>query len=99
MTPHWMRYILCEDTAGKFAEYGRNVWGIDGGRTDMEIALEAIALTEKYFHDLEIPKTLTELGIDETYFDAMAEKAHDGLSHPYVDLTKEDIIEIYRQAL
>ncbi len=99
LTPHWMRYILCEDTAGKFAEYGRNVWGIDGGRTDMEIALEAIALTEKYFHDLEIPKTLTELGIDETYFDAMAEKAHDGLSHPYVDLTKEDIIEIYRQAL
>lgn len=99
LTPHWMRYILCDDTAGKFAEYGRNVWGIGGDRTDMEIALEAIALTEKYFHGLGIPKTLTELGIDETYFDEMAQKAHDGLSHPYVDLTKEDIIEIYRRAL
>lgn len=99
LTPHWMRYILNENTVGKFAEYGRNVWNLDERLPELEIANAAIEATELYFEKLGIPKTLTELGIDETYFEEMAAKAHAGLSHPYVDLTKEDIVEIYRRAL
>jgi alcohol dehydrogenase YqhD (iron-dependent ADH family) len=26
LTPHWMEYVLSDKTAGKMAEYARNVW-------------------------------------------------------------------------
>lgn len=46
-----------------------------------------------------LPSTLREVGIDETYFDVMAEKAAAGCKGSYVELTKEDIVHIYENAL
>ena len=47
ITPRWMRYILSDATVEKFAEYGRNVWGIDEA-DDYKCANQAIDATEMF---------------------------------------------------
>lgn len=100
LTPYWMEYILSEKTVGKFAEYGRNVWGIDSSKEPMAAAKEAIAKTRSFFTSIGMPCHLKDLGIDETHFDIMAEKAaNGGLAYGFVPLTKEDVKKIYTMAL
>lgn len=100
LTPYWMEYILCEKTVGKFAEYGVNVWGIDSSKEPMAIAKEAIAKTREFFLSIGMPSHLKNLGIDQTHFDIMAEKAaNGGLADGFMPLTKEDVKKIYTMAL
>ncbi|MED9805009.1 MAG: iron-containing alcohol dehydrogenase [[Clostridium] innocuum] len=100
LTPHWMEYVLNEETVEKFKDYGVNVWGIDREKDPFEIAHEAIKKTKDYFVAMGIPTTMREVGIkDETNFDVMAEKAAADLKGAYVELTKEDVKNIYRAAL
>lgn len=99
LTPSWMEYVLNNDTLWRFVEYGKNVWGITEG-DDMEIARAAIAKTRAFFTSLHLPATLTEIGIDETHFDVMAQKAADGgLANGFIPLNKEDVKKIYQMAL
>lgn len=98
LTPHWMDFALNEKTAKKFAEYGRNVWGILIDN-DMEAAKSAIAATRNFFQKMGLPQTLTEVGIDRKYFDIMAEKAANGCKGSFVPLSKEEIISIFEAAL
>lgn len=99
LTPHWMDWALREETAGKFAEYGVNVWGLDAKEDAMTVAKKAIQLTRDFFKSMNLPATLREVGIDEEYFDIMAEKAEKGCKGSYLPLTKEDIIGIFKAAL
>ncbi len=110
ITPRWMRYILNKDTVLKFAQYGHNVWNIRGEVYDIEtlskgelsiIANEAINRTEMFFEACGIPMTLTEIGIDESKIDLMAEDTikYNDLSNAFVPLTKEDISKILRMCL
>lgn len=99
LTPNWMEYVLNEDTVWRFVEYGKNVWGITEG-SDMEIAQSAIAKTREFFASLGLPATLHEIGIDETHFDVMAQKAADGgLKYGFIPLDKEDVLKIFAKAL
>lgn len=98
LTPHWMEFALNETTADKFADYGRNVWGIQA-EDNMEAAQKAIQRTKEFFKEMSLPATLTEVGIDRTYFDIMAEKAEAGCQGSFVELKKEDIISIFENAL
>ncbi len=99
LTPFWMEYVLNEDTVWRFAEYGKNVWGILEG-SDMEIAKEAIAKTKAFFASIGLPGSLHEIGIDETHFDVMAQKAADGgLAYGFIPLNKEDVKKIFQMAL
>ncbi len=99
LTPYWMEYVLKEDTLWKFVEYGKNVWGITEG-SDREIAKAAIEKTKAFFASLGLPKTLREVGIDDTHFDVMAQKAaNGGLKYGFVPLQKEDVLKIYKMAL
>lgn len=99
LTPVWMKYVLNEKTAPVFADYGRNVWGLEGD-DDMELSNVAIEKTaDFFFKTMEIPKNLREVGItDQSNFEKMAEKAAAGSVGSFVPLTKEDIIEIYKAA-
>lgn len=99
LTPRWMEHILSEQTAWKFAEYGRNVWNISG-TDDMEVGRQAIERTAEFFFDvLGMPRTLAEAGIDETYFDVMAEKAAASCTRAFVPLSKQDVLSIFRASL
>lgn len=100
LTPYWMEYALREDNVWKYVEYGVNVWGIDAQRAPMEIARAAIDKTRDFFTSIGMPAHLSELGIDETHFDIMAEKAaNGGLADGFVPLAKDDVLKILRMAL
>lgn len=101
VTPRWMRYILSEKTVDKFVEYGVHVWGLDASKDKYTLANEAIDQTEEFFRDCNIPMTLTELGIDASNFEIMAEKAvkFGGLKDAYVPLTKDDVVQILNMCL
>ena len=94
-----MRHILNEKSVGRFAQYGRDVWGITG-LDDQETAEKAIDETEKFFASLGVPMTLRELGIGEEHFDEMAEHAGRGrLANAYVPLLKKDVKAILHDCL
>lgn len=99
LTPVWMEYVLSEKTAAKFAEYGENVFDLPKGQNRMETAKKAIDCTREFFKTMGLPQTLTDVGIDKTHFDKMAEKASQGLETAFVPLNKEDVKQIYLKAL
>ncbi len=99
LTPVWMEYILSENTAPKLAEYGRAVWNISEGCSDMEAAKLSIKRTRDFFDSLKMPGTLSELGIDDSHFEDMADSAYGFCNGCYVPLTRDDIVQIYRNAL
>ena len=99
LTPRWMRHILSPDTAWKFAEYGRNVWGITC-EDDLQAAREAIDKTASFFFDtLKMPGTLSELGIGEDKLEEMAAHAAPACAHAFVPLSQQDILAIYRDSM
>lgn len=100
LTPRWMRYILNDSTVDKFCEYGRNVFDIIV--TDRyKCANMAIDATEKFFKDCGIPMTLTELGIDDSKLELMADDTikHNDLDCAYVALNKNDVLNILKACL
>jgi len=97
LTPPWMEYVLSDETVGKFAEYGVNVFGIDPKLDQYEIAKAAIAATRQVFVDLGIPMRLSEVGITEDKLEIMAEKSAVGIPDgAYVPLTAKDVLNIYK---
>lgn len=101
VTPMWMRYILSENTVDKFAEYAQNVWKLPYSEDKFALANQAIDKTAEFFKNCGIPMTLTELGIDNSKFEIMAEKAvrFGALEYAYVPLTKEDVVKILEMCL
>ena len=70
LTPAWMRQVLSEDNAHRFARFGHVMWGLDenGG---MEAAQEAIDRLGGFFVSLGLPATLSEVGIGGEAFEAI----------------------------
>jgi len=99
LTPAWMEHILSEETLPYFVDFARNVWGLDGD-DDMQLAHAGIdALKKFFFETMGIPSNLRAVGItDDRYFDIMAEKSCSKNSHPFVSLSKEDVIAIFKAA-
>lgn len=100
VTPRWMRYILNDETVDQFATYALNVWDIR--ESDKYVAAnKAIDATEEFFKSCNIPMTLTEIGIDDSKIDIMAEDTikYNDLSTAFVALNKEDVAAILRNCL
>ena len=58
----WAEYCWGTNPA-RFAQYGVRVWGLDpAGRTQEDLAQEAVARTVDYFRSLDMPTCLTQLG-------------------------------------
>lgn len=101
LTPAWMRYVLNENTVKRFAMFARNIWNVTK-EDDYEAANAGIDLTEKFFHDMGLPGTLSEIGLDDSQFELMASEAvrTSGLStRSYVKLDPADVEQIYRNCL
>ncbi len=99
LTPHWMRKVLNNDNVERFAQYGRNVWGIEK-KDLLETAEEAIDKTAYFFKSIGIPDKLSKLGIDDSMFEEMAESClkYNKIGR-FKNLDRDDITEIYRNSL
>ncbi|MBL4930725.1 iron-containing alcohol dehydrogenase [Clostridium paridis] len=100
LTPHWMKYILNEDTLDNFVQYGVNVWGIDEKEDKIAIANKAIEKTREYFNGLGIPSRLSQVGINSEKLEVMANQAtRRGVLGNLRPLSSQDVLNIYKLAL
>ena len=110
LTPRWMRHILSENTVDRFVMFAKNVFHLAPQSEDesgysmerkMELANMAIDELEKFFTDNGLPMHLSEVGIDETHIEEMANAAvvHGALDKAYVPLAPKDVEDIMRACL
>lgn len=99
LTPHWMEYVLREDTVSDFAKLFKGLWDFDADKEDHQVALEGIQKLKEYYDQLGLPKSLSELNIDSTHFSEMAQKAAKQVTDGYLPLSEEDIVKIYEASL
>ncbi len=101
LTPRWMEYCLDESTVDKYVQFGVNVFGIDPSLEPFDIARQAISkLSDFFFKTLNLKSSLSEIDIDDKYFDAMAISAVRGDSiKGFKTLNKQDVKNIYNMCL
>ena len=83
----------------KFVKFAENVWNVDAeGKTDEEVALLGLAELEKWMRDIGLVMNITDLGCDESMLEGLADSTFimQGGYHP---LTREEILEIFRESL
>lgn len=97
ITPRWLTYILNEKTAPAIYRLGVKVFDIDNGLDAMVGAENTIKAVENFaFNVLELKKNLSELNVDDKYFDDMA--THATIHGDIVGLrtlNKNDVKKIY----
>lgn len=89
-------------TACGSVDIGRNVFGLSPLLDDYATAKATICAFESFFFDtLGLSSTLSELGIDETYFDVMSKKAcyKKGFIDGFVPLQIAEVKAILKSAL
>lgn len=101
LIPRYLRYILNEDTVDRYYTFGVNVWNIDSSLPKMEVAEKSVRCLEKLlYEDLELTKKLSDLNIDNRNFEEMANRiCNNGIIEGFVDLNKDDIINIFKECL
>lgn len=101
ITPRWLEYVLNERTAPFIYRFGKNVFGVQDDLSDIEGAKLSIKkLSDFFFKDLGLASTLTELGIDDKNFKAMAKNAcRNGYIDGFVKLYPEDVEKIFKMCL
>ena len=89
-----------DQTVDRFAQYGVNVWDIDKNLDKFTIAHQAIDKTRAFFKSLNIPSTLSEIGIGAEKLEIMAKKAAShGLENAFYPLNEKDVLAIYKACL
>ena len=101
--PAWAKYIYKNEKAlPRFCQFAQRVWGIEMDFEHPErTALAGIEACESFFKSIGMPVRLSELDVDDTKFDEMAEKCTffgKRVLKDYIPLGKKEIIDIYRLA-
>jgi butanol dehydrogenase len=101
LTPRWMEYTLDEQTVSKFYQFGCNVFDLDKNLEPMVVAKKSIdLLSDFFFKELGLISHLSELKIDDSKFDIMANKIVNEKALPgFKPLNKEDIVNILKMCL
>ena len=100
LTPRWMEYVLSDETAPRFARFGKEVFGV-AGSDDRESAKLAIKALYAFCESLGVPMRFGALSISSEHFDEMAEHAveAEGLAYAWIPLTAKDVKAIYEMCL
>ncbi|MBQ1478148.1 MAG: iron-containing alcohol dehydrogenase [Erysipelotrichaceae bacterium] len=103
LMPRWLRFVKDEKSYPKFRGLGLYAFDLDRSLSDEEMADKVIEKIEEFsYKTLGLTSNLTDLGIDDSKFEEMADKlTNNGTSFHagFRPLYKEDIIEIYRNCL
>ncbi len=99
----WARYVY-QNASDRFAKFAVNVLNVDPGKNDEETALKGISAMENFYHEIGMPTSMHELGINPTEAQIleMADKCswHGKRTVGTVKkLNSDDIAAIYRMAL
>ena len=90
VTPSWMKHVYKENL-GMFERFAVNVMGVN----DIELAIDRL---REFFAKMELPGTLSELGIDGENLEVMAKKATERRIGGLKKLEYEDVLAIYKGA-
>lgn len=105
LTPAFLRFALREETLPRLCQFAINVMGVKNKGDREKVAKKGIKKLTKFLREtLQLPSRLSDLSIDDTLFERMAEgviswKGQEGVVQGFVPLRKEDILEIYRKCL
>ncbi len=101
VTPRYLKYVLNEDTVDRYYQFGINVWGIDSNLPKMEVAKKSIEYLEEFLYkDLNLTDNLTDLNIDNSNFEEMANRiCGNGKVEAFVDIRKVDVVKIFNACL
>lgn len=101
----WARYVYRDNTA-RFANLARTVFGFVSGESDEDAAVRGIDAMEEFFRSINMPTSLTELGIkptDEQLHELAVKCSRNGARRIGTDgirgLDEADMETIYRAAL
>ncbi|VAX22183.1 NADH-dependent butanol dehydrogenase A [hydrothermal vent metagenome] len=101
MFPSWMKYVF-KANPERFAQFSKNVWGVDISSLSVEeAAIAGIGATKDFFHNtLGLGVSLSDHGIDGSRIEEMTDSAtkHAALGS-FVPLSREDVVNIYQSAL
>ncbi len=99
LIPHWMRYVLDENTAPRLATYARNVWGIEGNE-DFATAEAGIKKTAEFFLSLHLADNLQDVGVEAERLSEMATRitASRGSVGTFKKLESLDVLKILKNA-
>ena len=99
----WARFVL-DARPARFAQFATHVLGVTAGADDTETALKGIKTMEDFYHSIDMPVSLSELGVTPTpeQIRTMAEKCDISTHHnagKVKHLSVEDMVAIYTTAL
>ncbi|NIK71901.1 iron-containing alcohol dehydrogenase [Paenibacillus sp. BK720] len=100
IAPHWMEHVAAVRPE-KVAQLGVRVFQLDrAGKTDVQLAAEAIHSLRELWASIGAPTKLSDYGIDDKEIELMTERAMlaDQIGS-YVPLTKDDVRKILRNSL
>jgi alcohol dehydrogenase YqhD (iron-dependent ADH family) len=98
LAPHWMAYVLDDETVDQFVLFARNVWGLNGDDR-FELAQAGIQKVREFYRSLGLPGQLSEVGIDDAHFDEIVTKSVLGEQvGSFKKLDKQDVLKILIQA-
>ena len=101
MFPAWMRYVYQENPA-RFIQFGREVFGMEPTGDDDADALAVIDAIQEFFVSIGMPRTIGELGIQESDIERMLDPLTKNYGEEFGSfkrLTRDDARAIYRSAL
>ncbi|MBA7521211.1 Long-chain-alcohol dehydrogenase 2 [subsurface metagenome] len=98
--PVWMKYV-CKTDIEIFYKFAVRVFDVDPCfGTQESIVLKGIERLVSFFKSLGLPASLKDIGVGEEGFEEMAERAMlFGPIGKYMELNKQDILNIYKLAL
>lgn len=99
--PHYLEYCLNEQNAPLYREFAVNVLGVDAGLSPVRAAEEGISILRKIFFEIcGLKSRLRDCGVqDDSRFVEMARIACRGdILHGLIDLTREDVVAIYKKS-
>lgn len=83
----------------KFKRFAETVWGIDpAGKTEEEVALAGLDAMKAWMEEIGVVMHLTELGVDESMLDQIADLTFH-MDSGYKALKRDEILAIFRESL
>ena len=98
--PAWLTY-MADHNVGKVAQFAERVWNVPSSADLKAVALEGIARFKAFLHEIGMPVTLKELGIEHPDIDLLVAHLHENkgeLVGNYVRLDRQASRTIYERA-